>query len=171
MVKSKDFTIAFKIWGGTCPRALLTSRKLFSLLYAIMFDLERFISEINGAVQSITRVSKFSCIVYSCISCYYSPYVFSCINKVFLLFSCMYFRVPINIFIFPYMYFRVSIFIFIFFCYISCISSCINVKAYFVLSEIYYIPSLKSQFRQKFLKIKQIIGFINCLIKIYLHHS
>ena len=27
--------------------------------------------------------------------------------------------------------------------------SCINVKAYFVLSAIYYIRSLKSQFRQK----------------------
>ena len=31
---------------------------------------------------------------------------------------------------------------------------CINVKAYFVLSAIYYIQSVKSQFRQNFMKIK-----------------
>ena len=44
-------------------------------------------------------------------------YVFSCINKVFLFFSCMYFCVPINCFIFSCKYFRVSIYIFIFIVY------------------------------------------------------
>ena len=67
-------------------------------------------------------------------------YVFSSTNKFFYffvyVFSC------INI----YFYFLLYI-------------SCINVKAYFVLSAIYYIQSLKS--RQKFLKIKLIISFMD----------
>ena len=80
--------------------------------------------------------------VFSCINkvFYFFVYVFSCTNK-FFIFSCMYFRVPINFLLFRVLF------------------SCFDVKAYFVLSAIFYIQSLKS--RQNFLKIKSIISFMD----------
>ena len=78
-------------------------------------------------------------------------YVFSCINKVFYffvyIFSCN------NKF---FLFFRVCIFvyqyIFLFFIVYFVYFSCIYVKAYFVLSAIYYLKSLKS--RQNFFNLK-----------------
>ena len=80
---------------------------------------------------------KISCIVYLCICCYYSRVCISCINKVFYffvyVFSCTnkYFYFSVYVFLCINIYFYFS-------WYISCIFSCINVKAYFVLSAIYY---------------------------------
>ena len=77
--------------------------------------------------------------VFSCINkvLYFFVYVFSCTNKLFYFFVYVLSCINIYIFIFN-----------VYFVYFPCI----NVKAYFVLSAIYYIQSLKS--RQSFLKIK-----------------
>ena len=109
--------------------------------------------------QSFTRVSKFRVSCIRVLAAIIVVYVFSCINKVFI-FSYMYFRVAIIFYFFVYVFSCINIY-FYFSWYISCMFSCINVKAYFVLSVIYYIQSLKSQFRQNFLKIKMIIGFMD----------
>ena len=102
----------------------------------------RILSSGQTLYQSFTCVSKFrvSCIrVYAAIIV---VYVFSCTNNFF--------------YFFVYVFSCINIYF-----YFSWYISCINVKAYFVLSAIYYIQSLKSQFRQNFLKIKQIICFMD----------
>ena len=66
-------------------------------------------------------------------------YVFSCINKVLL-----FFRVCIFVYQYIFLFFLVY---FVYFLWIS-------VKEYFVLSAIYYIQSLKSQFRQQIFENK-----------------
>ena len=108
------------------------------------------INEVNGeSIQySFTRVSKFHVSCIRVLVAVIVVHVFSCINKVYYFFVYE-FSCTNNCFIFPCMYFRVSIYILFFLVYFVYFS-CIDVKKYFVLSAIYYIQSLKSQFRQKF---------------------
>ena len=132
------------LWGFqsqkfTSVRPILFTVKItmHHFLSVCWFNKPQFLKTFLPLILEFYSCMKFCVSFIRVLSAIIVVYLFSCTNKFFLFFS-------LCIFVYQYIF----LFFIVYFVYFSCI----NVKAYFVLSAIYYIQSLKS--RQNFLKIK-----------------